>query len=84
MPRPSTSPNTTPPPPPSCPPAVLYFHAYCNHPEEKVRMLRDQALWFMDVDPGAPGRRGPPARSAGLSADGASPHLLDVHTVHAS
>lgn len=32
---------------------ILYFHAYCNHPEEKVRMLRDQALWFMDVDPDA-------------------------------
>ncbi len=36
-------------------PAVLYFHAYCNSPEAKVVMLREQALWFMDVDAGAPG-----------------------------
>lgn len=32
---------------------ILYFHAYCTDPVEKVRMLRDQALWFMDVDPDA-------------------------------
>lgn len=35
-------------------PTVLYFHAYCNSPEAKVVMLKEQALWFMDVDAGAP------------------------------
>ncbi|KAL4422005.1 hypothetical protein ABPG77_005435 [Micractinium sp. CCAP 211/92] len=32
---------------------ILYFHAYCNSPEAKVVMLKEQALWFMDVDAGA-------------------------------